>query len=68
MADFLLGLAFGVAGVTLIRVAWRLATRRSADLRRDYPDRSSAVMGRASYRGRKRSMYLDIRRNRIGFR
>ena len=67
MIDGLLALFCGVAGLTLLRAAYRLATADTRKHRRDYPHLRAVFMGKVPREGRRRSMLFNRRRGRIEF-
>lgn len=65
--DGLLAFFCGVAGLTLLRAAYWLATADTRQHRREYPTLRAVLMGKVSRDGRRRSMFFNRRRGRIEF-
>lgn len=65
--DALLAFFCGVAGLTLLRAAFSIATADARQHRRDYPTLRAVFMGKVARDGRRRSMLLNKRRGRIEF-
>lgn len=67
MTDALVAFCCCVAGVTLLRAAWYVATADTRHYRRDYPHLRAVFMGKVPRSGRRRSMLFSRRRGRIEF-